>query len=194
MSRLVKYEGVEQTIDLKKDEEKWGPSIIGDSDFFGRLEGLLFSNTLEIGAGASVGRYDLDAEVEMDEYDGDTLEIKGGARRYFNRFFSVGPGVVLEDEKAYGAIVLDYVFPGHLEMETYIMHDGSALFELGRAIPVTGRFVLEPEAEFHYDDEVHWFIGLNMFYNINGRFGLGGNLRKDKERGGSAGGGIRVKF
>ena len=192
MSRLVRYEGVEQTIDLKKDEEKWGSSMIRDDDLFGRFEATVLSNVLELNGGINSGRYELDLEGEYDEWD--THEIKGNFRRYFGRFLSLGPGFMLEDDEAHGAIFVGYVLPGLVKTETYVLHNGNLTFEFSKHIPLTGRLELEPEMEFHYDDRWDWSFDFNFFYNFGERFGVGGKMGKEKHGGSSVGAGVRVRF
>ena len=201
MSRLVKYEGIEQTEELKADEKKWKSSIIGDSDPFGRMEIAAFSNTLKAEGGINRGRYELEAHFELEGYENqDTHEVESSFRRYFGRFFSVGPGIVIDDHrKIHGAFMLHYVFPGHIETMFYVKQDGSGSIMIDKSIALTERVEINPAAKFHYGDDHHeedlpWSFDLNIYYNLNSHIGIGGNFKRDDDKDQSVGGGMRIRF
>ncbi len=62
-------------------------------------------------------------EFEVDEYKLDNLEAEVVFKRYFNRFLTMGVGVVAENQKVYVVLIATYNQPGNIEMESYIKHD-----------------------------------------------------------------------
>ena len=227
MSRLVKYEGFEPIAALKADEEKWNSSIIHDNDIFwrGGEASIFIPNKIEIQSGFHMGRWDFDIELKnyFDTQSSTSVhtgshthassnehKLKMGFRRYFGRFFSIGPGAVFSghtkepfynfyrntpfDIQAFGALSLTYTLPGNIETETYITHTGGVLLEIEKSLPLTSRIELVPKIEWHYQDHFDWSLNLDLYYNINRFFGIGGNLRQQKEKSLSAGGGMRLHF
>ena len=69
MARLVKYEGFEPTEELKEDFIKWGPKMTKDDDAFWRSEANFYSNIAKVEVGINAGRYEVEMELEVDEYD-----------------------------------------------------------------------------------------------------------------------------
>ena len=194
MARLVKYEGIEQTPELKEDEAKWGPQMTHDDDAFWRGETSLYSNTAKLELGMNAGRYQFDMELEVDEYDIDNFEAEAMFKRYLNRFLSVGAGAVVEDQKVYAALTAAYNLPGNIEMEGYIRHDGKAVVRLTKTLPITERINLDLTPEFSYKDDFKWSFDSELYYNYNERVSFGVNYRRDEDGDDSVGFGIKIRF
>ena len=198
MARLVKYEGFEQDQELREDQAKWGPVMTKDTDAFWNAEASLYSNTAKLDVGVNAGRYEVEMELEVDEYDVDNFEAEVMFKRYLDRFFAVGTGVVVDDQKVYAALTAAYNLPGNIEMEGYIRHDGKAVVKLRKSIPlatISGRpLVLDLTPEFSYKDQFDWNFESEVSYNYSERVSFGVNYRRDNEGNDSVGFGIKIRF
>ena len=198
MARLVKYEGFKQDEELKADQAKWGSMMSKDTDAFWKAETSLYSNSAKLDVGINAGRYEVEMELEVDEYDVDNFEAEVMFKRYLDRFLAVGTGVVVEDQKVYAALTAAYNLSGNIEMEGYIRHDGKAVVKLRKTIPLTsiaGRpLVLDLQPTFSYKDQFDWDFESEVSYVYSERVSFGINFKTDKEGNDSVGFGIKIKF
>ncbi|MCY4644696.1 MAG: multicopper oxidase domain-containing protein [Bacteriovoracales bacterium] len=195
MAKLVKYEGFELPKDLENDRKKWGKTMIKDDDMFWKGDLEVASNKFEINLDGNGGRYEVEIEIEVDQYDLDHLRGEAIFKKYLNRFFSSGVGTVIEDQKVYVALVGAYNLPGNVEMVGYLRHDGKAAIKLKKHIPLAVIFnralMLDLEPRLNYDGQFESKVELHYIYNERIEFGI--NLEShDGDR--STGLGIKVNF
>ncbi|MFT6632265.1 MAG: FtsP/CotA-like multicopper oxidase with cupredoxin domain [Bacteriovoracaceae bacterium] len=198
MARLVKYIGIEPTQELKDDQAKWGPKMTHDDDAFWRAETSLYSNTAKVDVAMNKGAYEVEMELEVDEYDIDNFEAEAMFKKYLNRFTSVGTGVVVEDQKVYAALTAAYTLKGNIEMQGYIRHDGKAVVKLKKTIPlavIANRpLILDLSPEFGYKDQFDWNFESEVSYKYSERVSFGVNFRTDDKGDDSVGFGIKIRF
>ena len=194
MARLVRYEGIQRTPDLKKDEAKWKSQMIADDDSFWRVETDLYSNTAKIELGISAGRLQINTELEIDKYDIDTLEAEAIFKKYIYRFLAIGVGAVYEDKKTYAVLTVTYNLPTAIMMDGYIRHDGTAVVKLIKILPLTKRLSLDLNPEFTYKDDFKWSFDSEFHYNYNERVSFGVNYKRDENGDDSVGFGIKNYF
>ena len=202
MARLVKYEGIEQTDDLRADEEKWASSMTHDNAWFPRIEAMAFTNKLELGVAAGGGRYEFEAEFETHGYDAHQLEDHSEVEVMLKRLFfgdnvSFGGGAVVEGGESRVAVGFGYRFLRVLneaELEGYITKDGTVSVELSRPIHLTDRITVQLVPEIIFDDGVEWEFESDVIYNFGPRFGIGLNFSKKPHGAKAVGFGIRAGF
>jgi hypothetical protein len=198
MARLVKYEDFVQTPELEEDQKKWGSYMTKDTDAFWRTETSLNTNSAMLDVRVNAGRYQVDMELEVDEYDIDNFEAEVMFKRYLDRFFAVGTGVVVEDQKVYAALTAAYNLPGNVEMEGFLRNDGKAIVRLRKSIPLVefrGRpIVLDLEPEVSYKDQFDWNFRTEANYVLSRRTSIGLNFSTDKNGNNSVGFGIKIRF
>ena len=198
MSRLVKYEGLEQDEELKADQKKWGSMMTKDTSAFAKVETSLYSNMAKVDIGINAGRYDVEMELEVDEYDIDNFEAEVLFKRYLDRFLAVGAGAVVEDQKIYAALTAAYNLPGNIEMEGYVRHDGKAVIKLSKSVPITsiaGRpLILKLGPKFDYKDRFDWDFKSEAEYKYSERVSFGLKHKIDKDGKSTTSFGIQVRF
>ena len=197
MARLVKYQGFEPTEELKNDQIKWGKAMTKDDDAFWRGGFGLHSNKADASLGVNAGRYDVEVELEVDQYELDNLLIEATFKKHLGQFLSVGAGIVVEDQKTYAALVSAYNLPGNIAMSGYIRHDGKAIVRLNKHVPlinIAGRpLVLELSSELSQKDQFGWIFELGLGYSYNERVVFGIDFENEDNHK-SMGVGIKVKF
>ena len=205
MSRLVRYEGFELPSDLQGDREKWESEMIKDSSNFWSAGTDIYSNMLNWDVKMNGGRWLIEMELELRDNDWDNLEVEALFHHYLSRFLAVGPGVIVEDQEVYGALVGAYNIPGNVEMVSYLHSGGQAVVKLHKHIPVASignqLLTLELESETGYDlfsehSERHfeWKFESDLIYQFNNDVGAGFNFQSGSEHGRSVGVGIKVKL
>ena len=194
MARLVKYNGIERASELIKDEKKWGPKMTHDNDPFVKVNSDIYSNIAKLKLGINAGRYQVDMELEIEEYDIDDLQVETIFKRYIDRFLSVGMGIIYDDQKIYTALAIAYNFPGKIEMEGYIRHDGKAVIKLTKVLPITAKLSLDLIPKFSYKDDFKWSFKPEFSYHYNENFSFGFIYQRDEEGQKSVGFGMKIRF
>lgn len=195
MARLVKYEGFEQTPELKADEAKWGPLMTHDDDGYWRGQSSVYSNKAKFEFGLNAGRYQVDIELEVDEFDFGNVEAEVMFKKYYSKFLSAGAGVIYEDQKVYAALTAAYTLPGNFEVEGYIRHDGKAVVKLSKTLPITSRvsIELEPLIEY-YKNQLNYEFETTLQYRFNERWSLDLNYNYNEEDDHTVGIGFTFRF
>ena len=178
MARLVKYEGMEQTPELKQDAKKWSSRLTHDNTGFWRGEVGIYTHKLKGGLNLNKGRYQLDSEFEFENYE--EFEGEGFFKRYLTRFFTIGAGAVY-DQNPYGAVYLSYVLPGLIEWENYLRHDRVFVSRLEKEIHLTGRVGVLLASEFEYEEDWKVSYELDLHYNFNPHLSFGVHYEKEEE-------------
>tara|TARA_Y100000590_G_scaffold470776_1_gene670471 strand:- start:96153 stop:98381 length:2229 start_codon:yes stop_codon:yes gene_type:complete len=195
MARLVKYEGFERPDDLIQQEMEWGPRLTHDNDAFGRGEVFLGSNNVEVNLGINAGRYEVELNIEIDEYDIDNLEADLLFKRYFSRFLAGVIGAEYDENSIYGLLGVQYMLPLNVEMLGYVRTDGKVIVKLRKEIPLTSRLALELEPTIEYlSNEIEFGMEAGLNYVINERWEAGITYGYDEQEGHRVGFGIRFKF
>ena len=197
MSRLVKYQGFQLPEELKNDHIERGKEMTKDNDAFWKGGLGLYSNMAKVKLDANAGRYEVELKLEIDQYELNNLEVEGIFKKYLHRFFALGGGALIEDKKAYAALVTAYTLPGNIKMEGYLRHDGKAMVKLNKHIPLitikNRLLVLDLEPKLSYKDQLKWGFKLGLDYRYSKRVFFRFNL-KTRKNNKSMGAGIKIKF
>ncbi len=194
MARLVKYEGFERPDELKEDEKKYSKQFTKDSDFFPRVEASLFSNHAELEVGMNGGFWDVELNIETDEYNSSDIEADLVFKRYLSRFLAVMGGGEYEDGEMHAILGAAYTLPLNVQMETYVRSDGKVVLKLRKRIPLARRLDFEIEPEFGYKDIFEWELEAALMYKIKNNVSIGGFFKDTDNSGRTVGIGVRIRF
>jgi len=194
MARLVKYEGFKIPGELEHEEKAHGPHMIKDSDFYPSAEVKLYSNRSELRAKLNGGRWDLELNLEIDEYKLDTLNADVLFKRYLNRFTAVVGGAEYEDKKLSALIGLAHTLPLNVEVLSYVRTDGKVIIKLRKSIPIIDRVTLDIEPEFSYKEKIEFELGVGLGYQFTAQTKVGLFFRQTDTSGSTIGLGVSVRF
>lgn len=195
MARLVKYEGFKRPDDLIAQEREWGPRLTHDNDAFGRGEIFFGTGNVEVNLGINAGRYEVELELEIDQYDLDNLEADLLFKRYFSKYLSVILGAEYDESSIYGLFGVQYMLPLNVEMQGYVRSDGMVVVKLKKEIPLTSRLALELEPTFEYlNNELDFEMEAGLNYAFSERWEAGVTYGYSEDDGHSVSFGIRFKF
>ena len=183
MGRVVRYVGFDRPEDEpKKIKEGLDNLIATDSKFYPGVEVGAYSNGATWDIRFNGGRYEVQVEGEITEYDHEKSENEVYVKRYFSRYFNVFGGVELDEQKFRPMVGAFYMMPLNFELISYVNTEGTLAFNIEKAIQITKRFYIEANVDVRFEDrfretEVESEVSLN--YSINRNLSLG--LRYQKQ-------------
>ncbi len=198
MARLIKYKGFERPQDLVDSEKKHSPMMIHDnSPFVGGRVGL-WTNHAETNVRINAGRYEVEMNLELEDYDPKTFEAEAYFKRFLTRYFAVMTGVEYTDEELSAIFGVQWTLPMQIEMTGYMNTRGQAVIKLKKEFPLTGRIYFIPEGQVRFERSfarADWEVSTKLMYRISKRWEIGPYYRFDgKERSHSIGFGLQWNF
>lgn len=175
MARLIKYRGFERGKELQESEAFYSRYLGNDKT--GYLSGELgvFTNRAEIEAKINQGRYEVELELEIDDYDPDRFEADLVFKRYLSRYFAVIGGAEYDDKEMAAILGIQWELPLKVEMTAYTNSRGHAVIKLSKEFNLTKRVSFIPAGKFRFntDEGTEFEAEAKLMYKINERISAG---------------------
>ncbi len=196
MARLVKYEGFERPDVLVENERRWTRYMTHDDTSFTSAELGVASNASELEVKISKGKYQVDINLEMDQYDVNNLDGEVLFKRYIDRFLNIYAGVEYDDGQMHSVLGAAYTVPLRVEVKTHLRSDGKLIVSLSKMFPITKRVSIDfsGRGAFGINDAPEWEFNSGLYYQMSPRTSVGVNYRYDTNIGPTVGVGLRVNL
>ena len=177
MGRVIRYTNFQRP-EVPKEEQKRLRDIIKDSSkFYPSAKVKAFTNKAAWDIRFNGGRYEVQVEGELNEYDSKKIENEIYVKHYLSKYFGAFSGLELRDQSFSPIGGLSYVAPLHFELIGYVSTDGDLVFKVEKTVQITRRLYIEGDVEFRWQDqfrqrEIEHSLGLNHDLNRNWSLGI----------------------
>lgn len=176
MARIVRYKDFERPQDLLVEAAKYEKRMIQSTDpvFYGSLE--LKTDMLEFNAGVLKGKWEVDLEVEIDQYEVDEVEGKLILQKNVLKLLTILGGVEYEDAAWEGILGLGYTYPFNIESVMSIRTDKKIGLELTKEMPLYYKLDVEIMSDFKSKikgKDLEWLLEVILNYSLSPELKIG---------------------
>jgi hypothetical protein len=197
MGRVIRYVGFDRPNDTKETKEGLEAIVSNDQTFYPSAEISTYSNGATWDIRFNGGRYEVQIEGELTDYDLKKIENEIYVKHYFTRNFNVFGGVELEDQRFSPIVGASYVVPLNFELVGYVNASGTLVFKVEKRLQITKRLYIKADSSFRLEDrlqntEIEYGASLN--YSLNRNWSVGLRYQKQDNSDNSIGVGITYRW